>query len=55
MTVDKIFLADLSIAVTRVWEAFTCTTPGGDYLTSGKQMDMDVCRASSISRLDLPG
>jgi hypothetical protein len=31
MTLEKLFLADLAVAVTRVWEAFTRhITPGGD-------------------------
>jgi hypothetical protein len=29
MTADKVFIADLAIAVTRVWEAFTKTAEGG--------------------------
>ena len=29
MTADKVFIADLAIAVTRVWEAFTKTDEGG--------------------------
>ena len=29
MTADKVFLADLAIAVTRVWEAFTKNSEGG--------------------------
>ena len=53
MTEDKVFLADLAIKITMIWEVFT-TSPDGKFtiFIHNSQELMKICREENFRRLD---